>query len=113
MPLPCWFDRCGSKQHGPGPTTGPQRLVVNQRQREQSLAEQERQEARVERKGSVELRFAWFIPKLVENGSKLGVHFLSIGSVKFGGSLVLGNVRGRRSLEKKSRLGNKIVSVID
>jgi hypothetical protein len=72
MPLPHWFDRRGSKQHGPGPITGPQKLVVNQRRREQSLAEQEQQEARVERESSVELRFAWLVPKLAEDGGKLG-----------------------------------------
>ncbi len=113
MPLPCWFDRRGSKHHGPGPITGPRRLVVNQRRREQSLVEQERQEVHVERKGSVELRFARFVPKLTEDGGKLGVHFLSIGSVEFGRSTALREARGCRSLEKKSGLSNKLVSIID
>jgi hypothetical protein len=94
MPLPCWFDQRGSKQHGPGLITGPQRLVVNQQRREQSL-------------------FTRFVMKLVEDGSKLGVHFLSIGLVKFGGSLVHGDARGRRSLGKKSRLGDKLISIFD
>ncbi len=66
----------------------------------------------MECKSSIELRFARFVPKLAEDGSKLGLHFLLIGSVKFGGSLALGNVHGRRSLEKKSGLGDKLVSVV-
>ncbi len=67
----------------------------------------------MERKGSFESRFARFILKLAEDGGKLGVHFLSIGSVKFGRSLVLGNVRGCLSSEKKSGLGNKFVSIVN
>jgi hypothetical protein len=113
MPLPCWFDRRGSNQHGPGPITGPQRLVINQRRRERLLAEQERRETCVEHKGSIELRIAWFVPKLAKDGGKLGVHFLLIGAVKFGGSLALGDARGRWSLEKKSGLGDKLVSVVN
>jgi hypothetical protein len=109
MPLPCRFDRAGLKQHGPGPITGSQRLVVNQQRREQSLAERERQEARVECKGSIESWFARFVQKLTEDGRKLGVHFLLISSVKFGGSLALGEARGCRSLEKKSGLGNELL----
>jgi hypothetical protein len=77
------------------------------------LAKQEWQKARVEREGSVESRFARFVPKLKENGSKLGVHFLLIGSVKFSRSLALGNACGCQSLVKKSRLSNKLVSIID
>jgi hypothetical protein len=113
MPLPHWFDQRGSKQHGPGLITGPQRLVINQWQCEQSLAEREQQEVRVECEGSVESRFTRFVPKLAEDGGKLEVHFLLIGSVKFGGSLALGNAPRRRSLEKKSGLGNKLVSVVN
>jgi hypothetical protein len=105
MPLPCWFDRRGSKQHRPGPITGPQRLVVNQWQHEWLLAEQERQEAHVKRKGSIELLFAWFVAKLAED--------LLIGFVKFGGSLALGDARGHQSSKKKSGLDDKLVSVFD
>ncbi len=67
----------------------------------------------MEREGSIESRFARFVPKLAEDGGKLGVHFLLIGSVEFGGSSVLGNARGRWSLEKKSGLGNMLVSLIN
>jgi hypothetical protein len=94
MPLPCWFDRRGLKQHGPGPITGPQRLVVNQQRREWLL-------------------FARFVTKLPEDGGKLGVHFLLISSVKFGRSLAYGDMRRCRSSEKKSRLSSKLVSVFD
>ncbi len=113
MPLSHWFDRCGSKQHGPDPITGPQRLVVNQQWHEWSRAVQERQKAHVEREGSVESRFAQFVPKLAEDGGKLRVHFLLIGSVEFGGISALGNTHGRRSSEKKSGLGGELVSVVD
>jgi hypothetical protein len=112
MPLPCWFDRCGSKQQKPGPKTEPQRRIVNQWRRERSLAEQEQRETRMERKGSIELRFARFIPKLMEDGGKLGVHFLSIGSIELGRSLALGDAGGCWSLEKKSGLGNELFSVV-
>jgi hypothetical protein len=67
----------------------------------------------VEREGSVELWFTRFVPKLAEVGGKLGVHFLLIGSIKFGGRLALGNMRGCQSLEKKSSLGNELVSLIN
>jgi hypothetical protein len=49
----------------------------------------------------------------MEDGGKLGVHFLLFGSVKFGGSLALGNAHGRWSSEKKSRLGSKLVCIVD
>jgi hypothetical protein len=77
------------------------------------LVEQEQQEVRVERKGSIELQFARFVTKFAKDGGKLGVHFLLIGSVKFGGSSVLGDARRHRSLEKKSGLGNKLISIIN
>jgi hypothetical protein len=67
----------------------------------------------MEREGSIGLLIARFVTKLVEDGRKLGVHFLSIRSIKFGGRSVLSNVRGRRALEKKSRLGNKLVNVFN
>jgi hypothetical protein len=85
MPSPRWFGQCRLKQHGPGLITGHQRLVVNQWWHEWVLAEQ-RQEAWMECKGSVELRFARFSLKLAEDSGKLGVHFLTIDSIKFGGS---------------------------
>jgi hypothetical protein len=112
MPSPCWFGQCRSKQHGPGLTTGPCRLVVNQWRCKWALAEQ-RQEARVECEGSVEMRFSRFIPKLAEDSGKLGIHFLTINSVKFGGSLAYRNARGHWSTNKKSGLGNKLVNVIN
>ncbi len=67
----------------------------------------------MEHKGSIELRFARFVPKLAEDGGKLGVYFLLIGSVKFGGSSARGDAPGRWSLEKKSRLGNELDSIIN
>jgi hypothetical protein len=112
MPLPRWFDQRESKQHGPGPITEPRRLVVSQRGCERLLAEQERREVHVECEGSVESLFAQFITKLMEDGGKLGVHFLSISSVNFGRSFALGDARGCRSLEKKSGLGDKLVSIV-
>ncbi len=66
MPLPSWFGRRRSKQHGSGLTTGPRRLVVNQWRCMQVLAEQQ-QEARMECKGSVETWFAQFVPKLLQS----------------------------------------------
>ncbi len=113
MPLPCWFDWHRSKQHGPGPITGPWRLVVNQRQRERLLVEQEQQEAHVECEGSVESWFTRFVPKLAEDGGKLGVHFLLMGSVKFGGHSALSNTHRCQSLEKKSGLNNELVGVVN
>ncbi len=67
----------------------------------------------MEREGSIESRFARFVPKLVEDSGKLGVHFLLIGSVKFGRSMALGKACRHRSLEKKSRLGDKLISIFD
>ncbi len=67
----------------------------------------------MECKGSIDSRFARFVPKLVEDSSKLGVHFLTINFIKFGGSLAYGNARGSWSMDKKSGLGDKLVSVID
>jgi hypothetical protein len=112
MPLPCWFGQCRSKQHGPGLITGPQRLVINQWRHERALAEQ-RHKVRVECEGSVESRFAWFVPKLVKGSGKLGVHFPTINSVKFGRSSEYGNARGSRSMDKKSGVGNELVSIVD
>jgi hypothetical protein len=67
----------------------------------------------MECKGSIELWFDWFVPKLGQDSGKLGVHFLTINSVEFGGSLGYGNVRGSLSMDKKSGLGDKLISVID
>ncbi len=52
-------------------------------------------------------------PKTCRDGGKLGVHFLSIGSVKFGGSLVLGTCAGaglwrRRAGSATSLVGSLI-----
>jgi hypothetical protein len=67
----------------------------------------------MECKGSVESRFAQFVPKLAEDGSKLMVHFLTIDSVKFSESLAFGNARGRQSTDKKSGISNKLVSIVN
>jgi hypothetical protein len=67
----------------------------------------------MECKGSIESQFARFVPKLAEDSSKLGVHFLTINSIEFGGSLAYGNEHGSRSMDKKSRIGNKLVSIVD
>jgi hypothetical protein len=112
MPSHRWFGRRRLKQHGPGLITGPHRLAINQWRRKQALAEQRRQ-AWVECKGSVESWFGRFVLKLTEDNGMLGVHFLTINSIKFSGSLAYGNAHGRRSTNKKSGLGNKLVNVVD
>jgi hypothetical protein len=67
----------------------------------------------VECKGSVELRFAWFVPKLTEDSGKLGVHFLTIDSIELGGSLAYGNAHGHWSTNKNSRLSNNLVNIVN
>ncbi len=67
----------------------------------------------MECKGSVESRFTRFVPKLAEDSGKLGVHFLTINSIKFVGSLAYGNTHRSWSTNKKSGLGKELVSVVD
>ncbi len=67
----------------------------------------------MECEGSIEPRFARFVLKLAEDSGKLGVHFLVINSIKFGGSLAYDNARGHRSMNKKSGLGDKLVNIVD
>jgi hypothetical protein len=67
----------------------------------------------VECEGSVETQFARFVPKLAEDSGKLGIHFLMINSINFGGSLAYSNARGHRSTNKKSGLGNKLVNIVN
>ncbi len=65
----------------------------------------------MECKGSVESWFTRFVPKLAEDSGKLGVHFLMIDSVKFDGSLAYSNACGSQSMDKKSGLGDNLISV--
>jgi hypothetical protein len=67
----------------------------------------------MECKDSVESWFAWFVSKLMEDGGKLRVHFLTIDFIKFGRSSAFGNARGHWSTDKKSGLGDKLVSVVN
>ncbi len=67
----------------------------------------------MECEGSVETRFTRFVPKLAEDRGKLRIHFLTINFVKFGGSSAYGNARGRRSMNKKSGLGNKLINIVN
>ncbi len=67
----------------------------------------------MECKGSVESRFAWFVLKLAGDSGKLGVHFLTIDSVKFSKSLAYGNAHKSWFMDKKGRLGNELISVVN
>ncbi len=67
----------------------------------------------MECKGSIESRFAWFIQKLAEDSGKLGVYFVRINSTKFGGCSAYSNACGCRSTNKKSGLGNKLITIVD